>query len=60
MLGGGSMRCSFCRKNDKQVRKMIAGPTPDILICDECIDLCNEILEEEPVPDWPWQRKSGE
>jgi ATP-dependent Clp protease ATP-binding subunit ClpX len=51
------MRCSFCWKTDEQVKKMIAGPAPDILICNECIDLCKEILEEE---DWPWQGKSGE
>jgi hypothetical protein len=41
----GSVRCSFCGKSQKQVRKMIAGP--DVGICDECIDLCNEIIEEE-------------
>lgn len=37
--------CSFCGKNQRQVRKLIAGP--NIYICDECVALCNEILEEE-------------
>ena len=53
------MRCSFCGKTDEQVKKLIAGPTPDITICNECIDLCNEILEEG-FPEWRWQRKPGE
>ncbi|MFW0154952.1 ATP-dependent Clp protease ATP-binding subunit ClpX [Rothia sp. P6271] len=39
------LKCSFCGKNQKQVRKLIMGP--NIYICDECIELCNEILEEE-------------
>jgi ATP-dependent Clp protease ATP-binding subunit ClpX len=38
-------KCSFCGKSQKQVRKLIAGP--GVYICDECIDLCNEIIEEE-------------
>jgi hypothetical protein len=37
--------CSFCGKNQDQVRKLIAGPT--VYICDECVDLCNDIIEEE-------------
>ena len=40
------IRCSFCGKNQDQVRKMIAG-TNGVYICDECIGLCSEILEEE-------------
>ena len=40
------VRCSFCNKTQDQVRKLIAGPA-GIFICDECIDLCSEILEEE-------------
>ena len=40
------IRCSFCGKNQDQVRKMIAG-TNGVYICDECIELCSEILEEE-------------
>lgn len=39
------MRCSFCGKTQDEVKKIIAGPT--VYICDECIDLCNEIMEEE-------------
>ncbi|HBX79903.1 MAG TPA: ATP-dependent Clp protease ATP-binding subunit ClpX, partial [Propionibacteriaceae bacterium] len=39
------LKCSFCGKSQKQVKKLIAGP--QIYICDECIELCNEILEEE-------------
>jgi len=38
-------KCSFCGKSQKQVRKLIAGP--GVYICDECIDLCNEIIDEE-------------
>lgn len=40
------IRCSFCGKTEKQVRKLIAGPG-DVFICDECISLCDEILEDE-------------
>src|SRR5680860_100710 len=43
--GGDPLKCSFCGKSQKQVRKLIAGP--GVYICDECIDLCNEIIEEE-------------
>ena len=39
------LKCSFCGKSQKQVKKLIAGP--GVYICDECIDLCNEIIEEE-------------
>lgn len=39
------LKCSFCGKSQKQVRKLIAGP--GVYICDECIELCNEIIEEE-------------
>ena len=46
-IGEGSdlLKCSFCGKSQKQVKKLIAGP--GVYICDECIDLCNEIIEEE-------------
>src|SRR4029079_19275457 len=40
--------CSFCGKSQRQVKKLIAGP--GVYICDECIDLCNEIIDEELTP----------
>jgi ATP-dependent Clp protease ATP-binding subunit ClpX len=42
---GDLVKCSFCGKSQKQVKKLIAGP--GVYICDECIDLCNDIIEEE-------------
>ncbi len=45
MEGSDLLKCSFCGKSQKQVKKLIAGP--GVYICDECIDLCNEIIEEE-------------
>jgi ATP-dependent Clp protease ATP-binding subunit ClpX len=44
-FGDDLLKCSFCGKSQKQVKKLIAGP--GVYICDECIDLCNEIIEEE-------------
>ncbi len=45
-LGGGDiLKCSFCGKAQNQVIKLIAGP--GVYICDQCIDLCNAIIEEE-------------
>ena len=41
----GNLVCSFCGKSQDEVRKLIAGPT--VYICDECIDLCNDIIAEE-------------
>ncbi|MCI7331664.1 MAG: ATP-dependent Clp protease ATP-binding subunit ClpX [Selenomonadaceae bacterium] len=41
----GQLKCSFCGKTQEQVRKLVAGP--GVYICDECIELCNEIVEEE-------------
>src|SRR5690606_3434109 len=41
----GQLKCSFCGKSQDQVRKLVAGP--GVYICDECIELCNEIVEEE-------------
>ncbi len=41
----GNLKCSFCGKPQEQVRKLVAGP--GVYICDECIELCNEIIEEE-------------
>jgi len=42
---GEKLKCSFCGKSQEQVRKLVAGP--GVYICDECIELCNEIIEEE-------------
>jgi ATP-dependent Clp protease ATP-binding subunit ClpX len=60
------LKCSFCGKSQEQVRKLIAGP--GVYICDECVDLCNEILDEElfdssavsataPKPETPQKRR---
>lgn len=45
------LKCSFCGKSQEQVRKLIAGP--GVYICDECVDLCNEILDEELLDSGP-------
>ncbi len=42
---GGTLTCSFCGKSQDEVKKLIAGPT--VYICDECIELCNDIIDEE-------------
>jgi len=46
---GDSLRCSFCNKNQRDVRKLIAGPT--VYICDECVDICLDIIAEEREPE---------
>ena len=51
--GGGKLTCSFCGKNQDDVRKLIAGPT--VYICDECIELCNDIIAEE----WQEEKTKG-
>src|SRR5271168_1484641 len=43
--GFGNLCCSFCGKSQREVKKLIAGPT--VYICDECIELCNDIIAEE-------------
>ncbi|HBQ85047.1 MAG TPA: ATP-dependent Clp protease ATP-binding subunit ClpX, partial [Syntrophomonas sp.] len=45
----GQLKCSFCGKTQDQVKKLVAGP--GVYICDECIELCNEIIEEELADD---------
>ena len=51
------LRCSFCGKTQDEVKKIIAGPT--VYICDECIDLCNEIMEEEYQNEHPDELQQG-
>jgi ATP-dependent Clp protease ATP-binding subunit ClpX len=46
------LRCSFCGKSQNDVRKLIAGPT--VYICDECVELCNDIIAEE----WEAERRA--
>src|SRR5919204_2765178 len=45
----GQYQCSFCGKSQDQVRRLIAGPGA-VYICDECVDLCREIIDEESAP----------
>ena len=45
MSSNDRLKCSFCGKTQDQVKKLIAGP--EVFICDECVELCNEILDEE-------------
>jgi ATP-dependent Clp protease ATP-binding subunit ClpX len=54
---GGNLSCSFCGKSQKEVRKLIAGPT--VYICDECIGLCNDIIAEESDRDDSAQKGAG-
>lgn len=49
--GFGNLCCSFCGKNQREVKKLIAGPT--VYICDECIELCNDIIAEEGQKEGP-------
>jgi len=55
---GKLLYCSFCGKSQHEVRKLIAGPS--VFVCDECVELCNDIIREEMqekatrvVPSWP-------
>ena len=45
-IGEPKVRCSFCGKTEDQVRKLIAGPN-GVYICDDCVDICSEINDEE-------------
>jgi DNA-binding CsgD family transcriptional regulator len=49
-------RCSFCGKGSDQVRKLVAGP--GVFICDQCVRMCNEVLESE-APTKPWNEREG-
>jgi ATP-dependent Clp protease ATP-binding subunit ClpX len=53
---GKVLYCSFCGKSQHEVKKLIAGPS--VFICDECVDLCNDIIEEEIIEDVEFQDKS--
>lgn len=57
---GGSSKllyCSFCGKSQHEVRKLIAGPS--VYICDECVDLCNDIIREEIKDVLPKKESAG-
>ena len=45
----GTLRCSFCGKSQNEVQKLIAGP--QVYICNECIDICNEIIADDSAQD---------
>ncbi len=51
MVNGKMLYCSFCRKSDAQLKKLIGGPA--VFICDDCVELCNRILGGKPVPTFP-------
>jgi ATP-dependent Clp protease ATP-binding subunit ClpX len=56
-VNGDGLRCSFCGKSQEEVKKLIAGPA--VYICDECIELCNEIIEEEYEKEVETRKKGG-
>jgi ATP-dependent Clp protease ATP-binding subunit ClpX len=49
----GAIRCSFCGKRGTEVARMLAGPTPGVAICNECVVLCAQIVAEEDGPFGP-------
>jgi hypothetical protein len=49
----GEIRCSFCGKRGTEVGKIVAGPSPRVAICSECIAICAEIMAEEGEPPGP-------
>ncbi len=55
--GFGNLCCSFCGKSQRDVKKLIAGPT--VYICDECIDLCNDIISEDGQKETPLRQSAG-
>jgi ClpX C4-type zinc finger len=52
------LRCSFCRKNEKEAARLIAGPA--VFICDECVGTCNKILEAAPASFAGWDKMTDE
>ena len=57
-LGERKVRCSFCNKSEDQVRKLVAGPD-GVYICDECIEICAEIVEEEMEDGYELENEYG-
>jgi hypothetical protein len=49
----GAIRCSFCGKRGSEVARMVAGPTPAVAICSECVALCSQIIAEDTPPPGP-------
>ena len=54
---GEVLRCSFCNKDQNDVRKLIAGPT--VFICDECVDVCNDIIADDNRSDTKSELRSS-
>lgn len=52
MMKDGTLYCSFCGKSQHEVRKLIAGP--NAFICNECVDLCNDIIADQPPKPRNW------
>ncbi|HEY1775265.1 MAG TPA: ClpX C4-type zinc finger protein [Solirubrobacteraceae bacterium] len=52
-MSRAELHCSFCGKSQAAVAKLIAGPTPEVAICSECVALCGEIVAEDPEVDPP-------
>ncbi len=52
-----ALHCSFCGKSQAEVAKLIAGPF--VFICDECVDMCNDVIAERPVPDKGYTKPLG-
>jgi ATP-dependent Clp protease ATP-binding subunit ClpX len=48
-----SIRCSFCGKSGTEVERIVAGPTPAVAICNECVAVCSQIMAEEDGPPAP-------
>lgn len=57
-MNDDKVRCSFCGKSQQQVRKLIAGPN-GAYICDECVEICAEIIDEELEEAGPREHKGG-
>jgi ATP-dependent Clp protease ATP-binding subunit ClpX len=49
-IDSASLRCSFCGKSHSEVETIVCGPTPSVAICNECVEMCTEIIAGEPGP----------